>query len=1001
MVDVKEKFLQGERDMSPQTLAILGILALVFTPAAWADHSAQHPPVYEGSDPFFEEPDNGRLRRTFATPITEIPVTIAPGEVLEIITNNPPEDGDPALHLLRQDTREEVAFDDSSDGALGARLTYSASSGEFILVVRARRPEDAGVTRLFRGSNLWMEDIAFGGGQLLFDGLRAGETLQSVQLPNGPTSGHRLYLLDGDGVHITQAVALSAVGGARLIEIEDDLASATVLVGTNGTVPSGFVRIVHNDVNLPGHDLDGDGLGTELEQDIGTCDRDDLTVPSAGDEVFSCERLADLRDTDGDGLRDDWETLGVMRIEERSENVRVHEAMKLPAWGASPRHKDVFIEVDFMQRSVGEFPITMTANGALMFNTFYADQVFPAATEEILRRARVLRNPDGNNGIRVHLDIGRDPEFPDHAVVYGDWGGFNPVAPVETGSGSVVGADYTTAWQDNMTVNRRGIFRYILAYDGGGGQTGIDSYSATGPINGINTLAHEFGHAMGMGHSGPPFATGFVDPNCKPNYPSIMNYAFLAAGVGFSSGQGRPALNNIGLVEFNAVDPANVIYLDQLETIFGYWVDPQAGHVDWNRDGEIAPAGTTVRGYANYRPRGGGCEFTRYNRSPITQAASLQSPGITRIDGRLVSVNATLGLPFFSREIARSACPEPGPQACIEWTTPERIPMFHAQGGLDIVKISDGRTEQAIVVAVADDGSVIETRLSFNDQDEPQWTPLVEIAGPGSAVGEPSLARLGACKVFLAYRDAMGGITTRRLTCADDFSDWGTSVTAVDQSGATIQLPDMVSPGIGRAYLNEPGRAGLYGAFANDASEHIKLYRFSEGTQTWTLQDIMDANSGAIRGRPVMVWTSENSEIDFPGRLILFYIRRDDTRPFRQKQRPIWMMSSYVRVSVAPDGSTLREVRVGLPGPFDNVWAYGFGIDAYFEAGVDTNLQTLHAVAIDKAEIWATLEYRPKADGVNDFTMTNFDDWRTMERVLCRNLVDAAGTIPTPAVQCR
>ncbi len=41
----------------------------------------------------------------------------------------------------------------------------------------------------------------------------------------------------------------------------------------------------------------------------------------------------------------------------------------------------------------------------------------------------------------------------------------------------------------------------------------------TGPMNNAWVLAHEFAHAMGLSHSGPPRATGDVDPNCKPNYP--------------------------------------------------------------------------------------------------------------------------------------------------------------------------------------------------------------------------------------------------------------------------------------------------------------------------------------------------------------------------------------------------------------------------------------------------------------------------------------------------
>ena len=112
------------------------------------------------------------------------------------------------------------------------------------------------------------------------------------------------------------------------------------------------------------------------------------------------------------------------------------------------------------------------------------------------------------------------------------------------------------------------------------------------------------------------------------------------------------------------------------------------------------------------------------------------------------------------------------------------------------------------------------------------------------------------------------------------------------------------------------------------------------------------------------------------------------------------MMTSYVKVDVDPAGGLTRNLRVGLYAPFDNVWAYGFGIDLLFEPGFDTNLQSIHSVAINKPEVWATLQYRPKADAINDFLMTDYNDWEVMRRTLCNNLVNPGGLLPEPAVQC-
>ncbi len=167
---------------------------------------------------------------------------------------------------------------------------------------------------------------------------------------------------------------------------------------------------------------------------------------------------------------------------------------------------------------------------------------------------------------------------------------------------------------------------------------------------------------MGLTHSGPPLATGKVDPNCKPNYQSLLNYAFQSSSdVGFSDGLGTSPLNNSALVEWHAVSPANVAYLDVLENVFKYYVDRAAGHVDWNHDGEFAPEGTTVRAYANYSPGGGGLS-ARYNQSHIDKAASLQFPTIARLGNRLYLFYSVLGGVFSRSPRMRGTALSPRPR---------------------------------------------------------------------------------------------------------------------------------------------------------------------------------------------------------------------------------------------------------------------------------------------------------------------------------------------------
>ena len=55
------------------------------------------------------------------------------------------------------------------------------------------------------------------------------------------------------------------------------------------------------------------------------------------------------------------------------------------------------------------------------------------------------------------------------------------------------------------------------------GQTGTEFVQGA-------TLMHELGHTFGLRHGGI-VPGNFVEPNCKPNYQSVMNYLFQARGL--------------------------------------------------------------------------------------------------------------------------------------------------------------------------------------------------------------------------------------------------------------------------------------------------------------------------------------------------------------------------------------------------------------------------------------------------------------------------------------
>jgi hypothetical protein len=876
------------------------LLALVLAPALLSalprPALAQAPPgdIYVPPDGQVVAGDTygDRFRSGHVSVVSEFQLSLTGGEIVTIETANVSEGGDPVLHLIEAQGGKEIAVDDNSAGGTSPRVVYRPNEDKSVIVIlRSRNPDGAGTADLLNNGEAWKTGVPFAGWHNSYSGLLTGEQLRTVQQPNGSSGYHRIYVLKADGLGLEKRASGGSAAGATGVHIDSDFGQRTVIVGVASEAAAGQARLLRNDAVT---DTDFDGLGDGLEAALGTCSALSGHVSVGDGHEFDCSLAADPRDTDGDGIPDSLEVFGKVvspeivataGVEARSVDATgidlpngpeavFQEHIALPKWGADPRHKDLFIEVDFMMRMPDEASQKLSASVARQFTAYYQDTLDDPHPLVDLYRAVSLLNPDGKRGIHTHLDTGIPPETPEDATTYGDWGGFNAVAPVQNEDGSYKGADPQTAWMDNMSAARRGIFRYILGYPSGGGQNPVSSFAGSGPMNSAWVLAHEFAHAMGLTHSGPPGATGVVDPNCKPNYQSLLNYGFQSSpDVGFSDGLGTPPVNNAALTEWETVSPDNSAYLDVLENTFRYYVDREHGHVDWNRDGEFAPPGTTVRAYANYKPGGGGCEFTRYNQSIIEDAASMQSPAMARLGNRLYVFYSVLGAVYYTYSTDAGNCPEPSTDPCATWSDPE-IAYMDAQGGVDVVKIGDAAEARLLVVTIDHEGTIWERRLSVDGSGNESWTDHREIAGEAAPVeglstgSAPSLSDLGYCKIFLAYRGADSAVRYNRLTCADGFSAWQGEDYAFDQADLPIYMADFASPGIGRAYLGAPGWATLYGAFAG-MDGRLDLYQFDEETFRWVRTSLLDNRPGPVEGRPALEWTSEVTDIDYPGKFYL------------------------------------------------------------------------------------------------------------------------------------
>lgn len=141
-------------------------------------------------------------------------------------------------------------------------------------------------------------------------------------------------------------------------------------------------------------------------------------------------------------------------------------------------------------------------------------------------------NPNGNNGITLHVDLS-------HAVPYEDKTSFIDL------SFGLIKTDFDRIKENNFTSNRKKIFRYALfahnisvlgfrrdnsgiaELPGNDLMVTLGSFTGgTGTTNDqAGTLMHEIGHTLGLHHGGSD------DVNYKPNYISVMNYSFQFIGI--------------------------------------------------------------------------------------------------------------------------------------------------------------------------------------------------------------------------------------------------------------------------------------------------------------------------------------------------------------------------------------------------------------------------------------------------------------------------------------
>jgi hypothetical protein len=284
---------------------------------------------------------------------------------------------------------------------------------------------------------------------------------------------------------------------------------------------------------------------------------------SEGQPVGSAKRPDANATTDGDrdGIPDWSETNGINILAKDQAGNPADVLLNLPAMGASPSVRDVFVEVDSM-------PGRQYDNAAMRM----VQDAFLAA-------------PGG--GINLHVDNGPASVMdPRSGATWGDRSEGTATVPFRDTLGTRSAGMYSFAEFDALKEKyfradvRGSYFRYMIAANQipGDGTTGItrgvglsDSI-ITMPVCGKKGQAayqtcaltsfhqaavfmHELGHTLGLAHGGGD------DINDKPNYFSVMNYSLAYVGLGAANELIKPG--GARRLDYSRYGPGSVTRLDE------------------------------------------------------------------------------------------------------------------------------------------------------------------------------------------------------------------------------------------------------------------------------------------------------------------------------------------------------------------------------------------------------------------------------------------------------
>jgi hypothetical protein len=566
---------------------------------------------------------------------------------------------------------------------------------------------------------------------------------------------------------------------------------------------------------------DADGLGELLEADLGL-DPDDP-------------------DTDGDGLWDGFEVLGI-------RGAGLYPDQALPSWGADPRHKDVFVENDrYCEGGVCAHPLPTST---VIFSQGVADTCSGHAEH--------LDNSDGRPGFAIHVDNG---DSRSESSAAGDWGGAGDI-PVERDSSGKPTLP-KEAWGDDDAFSpiRRGVFRYLATKLSGVGLGEIE-----GPLFIANThdralFIHELGHVLGATHAGMTEAGVAGDFNYKPNYVSVMNYAYSygspnpthppgsrlrewdPSNLRFSNGERRMRLDEAGQPWLVSLDPSRLdestaltdfmssqasarIDLEESPNFFPTVdIAPSSGSflVDWDRSGTFD--GTTRSDVFLG-------VFDPFEKMEVFQATLDFGPQLAVHRDHLYLLHVPEGAPSIHYRVWREVpgCDQENlaVTGCGIWIEDGVVPTFPEQQAIAsqmsaVEVVSSSGQSMLFVFYIDGQDHLCALRAELGSgQPLTQWEP--PLCRPQGLVGAPeAVAYQGKAVVFAQGPEEADGLATiRAVVVSPDqpSSRWqNLPVLAVGEGGTVAQLRSRHPP----AFAVDPSTGALVGVVTTDIAGRLGL----------------------------------------------------------------------------------------------------------------------------------------------------------------------------------